>query len=84
LGGIQCNVARLRIVKALGDTQDSVGQIQDTTVQQDASAGLKQAQGGIGQIAQAILAGEAPPQGGRDEVEAGLNAASSALDSGDA
>ncbi|KAI0012344.1 hypothetical protein F4779DRAFT_614796 [Xylariaceae sp. FL0662B] len=84
LGGIQCNAARFRIVGALGDTEDAVGQIQDTAVQDAASTGLQQAQDGIGQIAQAIIAGEEPPQEGRDQVEAGLGATGDALAGGDA
>ncbi|KAI1640863.1 hypothetical protein F4809DRAFT_355030 [Biscogniauxia mediterranea] len=81
LDGLKCNVARLRIVGALGDTQDAVADIQDPTVQQAASTALDQAQGGIAQIAKAIFAGEAPPQDGRDQVEAGLTAAGDALGS---
>ena len=83
-GGIACNIARLRIVRALGDTSDNIAGIQDASVQQTAQAGVDQANEGISQIAQAIFAGEAPPAEGRDITEAGLTAASSALDSGDA
>ncbi|KAI1081106.1 hypothetical protein F5B20DRAFT_71977 [Whalleya microplaca] len=84
LGSIPCNAARFRIVGALGDTKDAVGQIQDAGVQDAASTGLQQAQDGIGQIAQAIITGQDPPQAGRDQVEAGLGAAGDALAGGDA
>ena len=84
LGGLQCNLARVRIVGALGDTEDAVAQIQDGATQAAATAGLEQAQGGISQIAQAIVAGDAPPASGREQVEAGLTAVGEALASGDA
>lgn len=84
LGGIACNVARLQIVGALGDTEDAVGQIADADTASAAQAGLDQANGGISEIASAILAGEAPPDSGRAEVEAGLEAVGSALSAGDA
>ena len=83
LGGIGCNLARLRIVGALGDTADSVAAIQDTTVQQAASDGVKQAQDGIKTIAQSLFSGGAPPAEARKTVEAGLTAAGDALASGD-
>ncbi|KAI5920090.1 hypothetical protein F4810DRAFT_723816 [Camillea tinctor] len=79
LDGIKCNVARLRIVGALGQTKSAVGDIKDPTVQDAATTGLDQAQGGIAQIAKAIFAGETPPQDGRDQVEAGLTAIGDAL-----
>ncbi|KAI1344375.1 hypothetical protein F5Y15DRAFT_366445 [Xylariaceae sp. FL0016] len=81
--GLACNIARLQIVGALGDTKDSVGQIQDATVADAASTGLQMADDGISQIAQAIVAGEAPPDAGREMVEAGLTAAGKALTGGD-
>ncbi|PVH96095.1 hypothetical protein DM02DRAFT_535952, partial [Periconia macrospinosa] len=84
LGGLGCNVARLQIVRALGQTGNDISGIQDASVKQSAQAGVDQANDGIGQIAQALLAGEAPPQDGRDITEAGLTAASSALAAGDA
>lgn len=82
-GSIGCNIARLDIVGALGDTEDNIADIQDPDTQAAAQAGLDQANDGIGQIAQAILSGEAPPQEGRDEVETGLAAIGEALESGD-
>ena len=82
-GGLGCNIARLQIVRALGDTGNAVAQIQDSATQQAAEAGLIQANAGIESIAQALVAGEAPPQSGRDEVEAGLVATGNALASGD-
>jgi hypothetical protein len=76
-------VARLGIVSALGDTMDSISQIQDPTTKQAAAAGVDQANAGIRQIASAIIAGQAPPQAGRDTTEAGLTAAGQALAAGD-
>ena len=84
LGSIQCNIARYRIVGALGDTGDSVSEIQDTATADAAQAGLDQANGAIKTIAQSIVTGAAPPQDARDEVETGLTAAGEALASGDA
>jgi len=83
LGSLNCNLARLRIVGALGDTETAVGEIEDPATQEAAAAGLTQAQGGIQQIAQAIAAGEAPPEDGRAQVEAGLTAVGDALGAGD-
>lgn len=82
-GNIRCNVARLGIVRALGDTMDSISQIQDPATKQAAAAGVAQANSGIREIASAILAGDAPPQSGRETTEAGLTAAGQALEDGD-
>lgn len=79
-----CNLARLQIVKAISATKKSVAAIQDTTVQTAAAAGVKQAQGGVADVAKSIVTGAAPSQAGRDAVEAGLNATSTALAGGDA
>ncbi|UQC91227.1 uncharacterized protein CLUP02_16761 [Colletotrichum lupini] len=84
LGSLSCNVARLQILGALGNTEDAVSQITDTTVQDAANAGLQQARGGIAQIAKSIVSGAAPPAASRDEVAAGLAAAGTALSGGDA
>ncbi|KAK1675534.1 hypothetical protein BDP55DRAFT_552445 [Colletotrichum godetiae] len=84
LGSLSCNVARLQILGALGNTEDAVSQITDTTVQDAANAGLQQARGGISQIAKSIVSGDAPPAASRDEVAAGLAAAGTALSGGDA
>ncbi|KAK6074024.1 hypothetical protein SCUP515_06689 [Seiridium cupressi] len=81
---ISCNVARLQIVKAIGDTNKAVGDIQDPTVQTAAAAGVKQAQGGVADVAKSIFSGAAPSADGRNAVEAGLNATSAALAGGDA
>lgn len=83
-GGLACNIARLQIVNALGSTEDAVAQIQDPATASAAQAGLDQANGGISEIASAIVAGDAPPDSGRAEVEAGLQAVGSALDGADA
>ncbi|KAH6988349.1 hypothetical protein EDB80DRAFT_689931 [Ilyonectria destructans] len=83
LGSIQCNIARVRIVGALGDAGDAISNIQDPATSAAASAGLDQANAGISQIASAIVAGEAPPAEGRSEVEAGLQAMGTALTAGD-
>ena len=82
-GNIQCNLARLGIVNALGDTSDSISNIQDPATQQAAAAGVEQANSGIRQIASALVAGQAPPAAGRDTTEAGLTAAGQALAAGD-
>lgn len=82
-GNIRCNVARLGIVSALGDTMDSISQIQDPATKQAAAAGVAQANSGIREIASAIIAGDAPPQSGRETTEAGLTAAGQALAAGD-
>ncbi|KAK5051038.1 hypothetical protein LTR84_003597 [Exophiala bonariae] len=62
---------------------DSISQIQDPATKQAATAGVNQANSGIRQIASAIIAGEAPPQEGREITEAGLTAAGQALAAGD-
>jgi hypothetical protein len=84
LGGIVCNIARFRILKALGDTRDAVDQIQNPAVQAAAVEGLDQASSGINQIATALLTGGTPPAGGRDLVADGLAAVGAALSDGDA
>lgn len=83
LGGIACNVARLQVVSALGNAESAVGQIQDADTASAAQAGLDQANGGISEIASAVLAGEQAPDSGREAVEAGLTATNAALSAGD-
>lgn len=83
-GSAACNQARLAIVGALGDTRDNVGEIADATVAQAAMDGLEMAGSGIREIGAALIAGEAPPQDGRDTTEAGLAATADALAVGDA
>ncbi|KAI0023306.1 hypothetical protein F4780DRAFT_729211 [Xylariomycetidae sp. FL0641] len=83
LGGLTCNIARIRIVTALGQTKDEVGSIKDTAVADKASTGLDQAGSGIGEIAKALLSGEDAPAASRDKVAAGLTAAGTALKAGD-
>jgi hypothetical protein len=83
IGGIGCNVARFKIVGALKSAGDSIGQIQDASVQSAAQAGLDQANGGIKQIASGLLSGQAAPAASRDEVKAGLAAMDTALAGGD-
>ena len=82
-GNIQCNLARIGIVGALGDTTDAISQIQDPATAQAAAAGVDQANSGIREIASALVAGEAPPDSGRATTEAGLTAAGQALAAGD-
>lgn len=82
-GSLECIIARLQIVSALGDAGDSIAAIQDPDTASAAQVGFDQAQGGISQIGQAIAAGEVPPQDGRDQVEAGLAAIGEALAEGD-
>ncbi|KAH7161927.1 hypothetical protein B0J13DRAFT_534953 [Dactylonectria estremocensis] len=79
LGSLQCNIARVRIVGALGDADQAIGNIQDQATSTAAAAGLSQANAGISQIANAILAGEEPPAESRSEVQAGLEAMAAAL-----
>ncbi|KAH7564391.1 hypothetical protein J3E72DRAFT_26430 [Bipolaris maydis] len=81
---IACNVARFQIVSALADTSDSVDKIKDQTVATAAKTGIDQATNGIGEIAKAILAGEAPPAASRNETATGITAATTALGGGDA
>ncbi|KAH7130896.1 hypothetical protein EDB81DRAFT_763561 [Dactylonectria macrodidyma] len=83
LGNLQCNLARVRIVGALNDADQAIGNIQDQATSAAAAAGLSQANAGISQIASAIVAGEAPPAESRSEVEAGLEAMAAALTAGD-
>ena len=78
-----CNIARLRTVAGLTATTAAVAGINDSgagaTALADAKAGLADARAGIGSIAKALVAGQAPPQDGRDQTEAGLTAAKTAL-----
>ncbi|KAH6661166.1 hypothetical protein BKA67DRAFT_668109 [Truncatella angustata] len=80
---VACNIARLQIVKAISDTKKAVADIQDPAVQDAATAGIQQAQSGVAQVAQSIFTGAATSAAGRDGVEAGLNATSTALAGGD-
>lgn len=73
----------MRIVGALGDAGDAINSIQDPATSAAATTGLDQANAGISQIASAIIAGQAPPDAGRTEVEAGLKAMGAALAAGD-
>ncbi|ORY54704.1 uncharacterized protein BCR38DRAFT_479346 [Pseudomassariella vexata] len=84
IGGISCNIARFQILQALGDTKDATGQIQDAAVQNATTTGLDQADAAIKTIASALLSGETAPADARDEVAAGLTAAFTALEAGDA
>ncbi|KAH7320622.1 hypothetical protein B0I35DRAFT_427486 [Stachybotrys elegans] len=81
LGSIECNLARFRIVSALGSARSSINNIEDETIKTAATAGLEEANSGISQIAKAILTGQAPPQESRDVVAAGLSAMDAALSS---
>ncbi|KEZ38992.1 hypothetical protein SAPIO_CDS10353 [Scedosporium apiospermum] len=76
-----CTAARVRILGALNDADTAIEQIQDPATQASAAAALEQAQGGVQEIAQAILAGQTPPASGRSEVEAGLTALGQSLSS---
>ncbi|KAH6911050.1 hypothetical protein BKA70DRAFT_1560232 [Coprinopsis sp. MPI-PUGE-AT-0042] len=89
LGGIGCNVARVQTVAGLSRTIGEVNRLSSAagadaaTADAAATAGaaLDSAQAGIREIAVALFTGEAPPQSGRDAVEAGLTDAKAALDS---
>lgn len=84
IGGIACNVARIKVVSALGDAGDAIAQIQDPAVQTAAQDGLDQANGGVDAIKATIVAGETASADGRLAVEAGLAAMADALAAGDA
>lgn len=79
IGNLACNLARLQIVGALNDAGSAAGSIADTTTQAAVSAGIDQANAGVGAVAQALLSGGAASADGRDEVAAGLTAANEAL-----
>ncbi|KAK2000040.1 hypothetical protein LX36DRAFT_654886 [Colletotrichum falcatum] len=82
IGDLGCNVARLKIVSALNSAKGSVADIQDPAVRDAASAGIKQANDGIGNIAGALLTGQKAAAADRDTVGAGLQAAGTALQGG--
>ncbi|KAK2052324.1 hypothetical protein LY76DRAFT_583633 [Colletotrichum caudatum] len=83
IGGLGCNVARLKIVSAISSAKDAVGGIQDATVKDAAAAGLSQASGGISNIASALISGQKAGADDRNTVEAGLTATGTALQGGD-
>ncbi|KAK2021601.1 hypothetical protein LX32DRAFT_658326 [Colletotrichum zoysiae] len=83
IGGLGCNLARLKIVSAISSAKGAVGDIQDPAVKDAASAGLSQANDGIGNIASALLSGQKAAADDRNTVEAGLTAAGTALQGGD-
>jgi len=87
LGSLKCNAARLRTVAGLAATSGAVNKL-STAASGDAAAstavttaqsGLKDAQSGIATIAKALITGQAPPAASRDQVQAGLNNAQTAL-----
>ncbi|KAJ7739396.1 hypothetical protein B0H16DRAFT_1568868 [Mycena metata] len=84
VGNLQCNINRLKIVTSLASTNTAVGKI-DTTDPATASAvtaaqaGLTCAGAGIKTIAQSLFTGQAAPASARDQVQAGLLAAQTAL-----
>ncbi|KAJ7481003.1 hypothetical protein FB451DRAFT_155668 [Mycena latifolia] len=84
VGDLQCNINRLKIVSSLASTTTAVGKI-DTTDPTTASAvtaaqaGLTSASAGIKTIAQSLVTGQAAPASARDQVQAGLLAAQTAL-----
>ncbi|KAF5374297.1 hypothetical protein D9758_004589 [Tetrapyrgos nigripes] len=85
IGDLQCNIARLQTVSALGQAQNLLGKI-DTTDPNVASAvstasdGLNSAQAGIKTIGGAIVSGQTAPADARDQVGTGLTDALTALD----
>lgn len=79
-----CNTARVGVVSALASAGTAVDGIQDAQVKAAAQKGLDQANTGVNEVAQSIVAGQAPSAAGRDDVEAGLKAMIAALDGGDA
>lgn len=89
LGGIGCNVARVQTVAGLTRTIGEVNRLSQAAAADPAAASaastagaaLSSAQGGIREIAMSLFTGQAPPQSGRETVEAGLTDAKAALDS---
>jgi len=84
IGNLQCNLARLRIVKALGSAGKNLKQI-DTAdpaaadAASTASAGVASANAGVKTIAGALITGQKAPAAARDQVGQGLENAQTAL-----
>ncbi|ESK87502.1 hypothetical protein Moror_2052 [Moniliophthora roreri MCA 2997] len=84
IGNLQCNLARLSIVKNLAQTGNRLNQV-DTTDPAVADAvttaqgGLQDASDGIKTIAGALLTGQTAPAAARDQVASGLQTANDAL-----
>lgn len=85
LGGIGCNVARLKTVAGLRQATTAVNKIAGSSDPAAASAaataqgGLQDASAGIKTIAGALLTGQAAPAAARDQVGQGLTTADTAL-----
>lgn len=84
VGNAACNTARIQVVSSLADASNAIAQIQDPTTQAAAQDGLNQAQIGVDEVAESLLAGEKASAAGRDDVAAGIKAMNAALAAGDA
>ncbi|KAF8956147.1 hypothetical protein BDZ97DRAFT_202500 [Flammula alnicola] len=88
IGGLACNIARLKTVSGLAATTQAVNKIasgagSDATVSSAATAaqsGLESASAGIKTIAGALLTGQNAPADARNQVAQGLTSAQTALD----
>ncbi|KAF7354638.1 hypothetical protein MSAN_01377300 [Mycena sanguinolenta] len=83
-GDLDCNLARLKIIFDVAGTQQLVSQINATDLSTAsavavAQTGLQSVNGAIQVILAAIFSGQTAPANFRDQVEAGLNLANSAL-----
>jgi len=85
LGGIACNVARLKTVAGLRQATTAVNKLVNSNDPAAASAattaqgGLQDASAGIKTIAGALLTGQGAPAAARDQVQQGLTTADTAL-----
>ncbi|KAF8955160.1 hypothetical protein BDZ97DRAFT_321930 [Flammula alnicola] len=88
IGGLACNIARLKTVSGLAATTKAVNKIasgarSDATVSSATTAaqsGLQSASAGIKTIAGALLTGQNAPADARNQVAEGLTSAQTALD----
>ncbi|EJD01795.1 uncharacterized protein FOMMEDRAFT_156920 [Fomitiporia mediterranea MF3/22] len=87
VGNLQCNLDRLAIVTALGQTKNDVNSLASagssdssvTSATSDALTGINSAQDGIATIAKALISGQTAPADARDQVGQGLTTAQNAL-----
>ncbi|KAL0958458.1 hypothetical protein HGRIS_000600 [Hohenbuehelia grisea] len=84
IGNLTCNLARLRIVGALGRTGRNMKKIDTNdaaaaTAVSTASTGLGNANAGVATIARAIFTGQQAPASARDQVGEGMLSAQAAL-----
>jgi len=85
IGGVACNVARLKTVAGLRQATTAVNKLASSSDPAAASAaataqgGLQDASAGIKTIAGALLTGQTAPADARDQVSQGLTTADTAL-----